>query len=137
MSDRPAPAAPYGPNTAAVRAFLRDLAQQPPVAWAGAAAAYAVSRAGDRFTRADAALGAAIENAGRERARDAVVGPLVQLAGAAAPRVVGDPVDAELLAEAALAAALALIARDLVAADVFTTLYQPFAALVPAPPAPG
>jgi hypothetical protein len=130
-----APAQPYGPNTAAVRAFLRDLAALAPSAWARAARTYAVLAAGDAGTRADAALGAAIENAGLERARDAVVGPVVQLAASAASR--GQPAgaasaaSADPLAEVALAAALALVARGLVPADVFEALYAPFAELVP------
>jgi hypothetical protein len=128
-------AQPYGPNTAAVRAFLRDLAALAPERWARAARVYAALATGDPVVRADAALGAAVENAGLERARDAVVGPLVQLAAAAAPRVPGPPTAPELLAEAALAAALALVARGLVPEESFAALYAPFAELIPPAPA--
>lgn len=127
---------PYGPNTAAVRAFLRDLAALPPAAWARAARVYAALATGDAVVRADAALGAAIENAGLERARDAVVGPIVQLAASAASR--GQPAgaaaatDSEPLAEAALAAALALLARDGLFPESFDALYAPFAEALPA-----
>lgn len=133
------PSQPYGPNTAAVRAFLRDLAALPPPAWARAARSYAVLAAGDAVMRADAALGAAIENAGLERARDAVVGPVVQLAASAASR--GQPAgaasaaSADPLAEAALAAALALMARAGLAPEHFDALYAPFAEALPPPPA--
>ena len=126
--------APYGPNTAAVRAFLRDLARQEPAAWARAALVYAAVSAGTPYVRADAALGAAIENAGLERARDALVGPLVQLASATHARMTAPAVSAEQLAEAALAAALALVARGVLAPELFDTLYAPFEPVVPAPP---
>jgi hypothetical protein len=116
-----------------VRAFLRDLAALPPETWARAARVYAALADSDPVVRADAALGAAIENAGLDRARDAVVGPLVQLAAAAAARLPPPPPAADSLAEAALAAALALVARDLVPRESFDALYAPFAEALPAP----
>jgi hypothetical protein len=123
---------PYGPNTPAVRGFLRDLSALPPATWARAARVWATVAAGDAVVRADAALGAAIENAGLERERDAVVAPLVQLATAAAARLPAPGATADALAEAALAAALALLARGLVPEEAFDALYAPFAAAVPA-----
>ena len=122
---------PYGPNTPAVRAFLRDLAALPPASWARAARIYGALAENEEMVRADAALGAAIENAALERARDAVVPPLVQLAAATAPRVSRPPITADALAEAALAAALALVARGLIPAESFDTLYTPFAEALP------
>ena len=128
-------ARPYGPNTPAVRAFLRDLAAVAPAAWVRAARVYAVLADGEAHRRADTALGAAIENADLGRARDAVVGPVVQLAAAAAARVPPPGADADALAEAALAAALALVARGLVPEESFAALYGPFAEIVPPAPA--
>jgi hypothetical protein len=115
-----------------VRGFLRDLAALPPATWARAARVWGALSGSDAVLRADAALGAAIENSGLERERDAVVAPLVQLAGAAAGRLPAPAPTADALAEAALAAALALLARGLVTEDAFDALYAHFADAIPA-----
>jgi hypothetical protein len=118
---------PYGPNTAAVRDFLRRLADRPGSEWVRAMQTYDRLQATLPFRGADRALGDAIEAGMRNGARDAVVGPIVQLARSKAP----DGVDAELLAESALGAALALVARDMLSAETFATLYGPFAPILP------
>ena len=134
---------PYGPNSAPVRRFLQRFAALRPAEWREAAAAFERLQGAAGFVTADRALAAAITGAGREDARDAVLGPLAQLAQRppdappdASPDASPDgatEVIASLdpAAEAALAALLALIVRDLLTESAFTTLYSPFAALVP------
>lgn len=129
-------AAPYGPNTPAVRRFLQRFAALRPADWDRAARAYAAADGTAALTAADRALAQAVERAGRASERDAVVGPLVQLVRDVplAPTVPGGDAALPLLppvAEAALAALLALVMRDVLPARAFDTLYAPFADLVP------
>ena len=118
---------PYGPNTPAVRAFLRRAAERSAAEWVTAALVYERMQHTLPFRGADHALGQAIERASRESARDAVVAPIVQIARAKAPGGADAPPETvERFAEAALAAALALIARDLLPAETVAILYRPF-----------
>ena len=132
MSDAPtsAPsAAPYGPNTPAVRRFLQRFAALAPADWDAAARAYDAAAGSAAQVAADRALARAVDQAGRQAERDAVVGPLVQLVRGPDHESVAElpPV-----AEAALAALLALVMRDVLPARAFDALYAPFAPLVPA-----
>ena len=137
MSERgagdPGGRVPYGPNTTAVRRFLQRLAALSADEWAAAARAFTDAERAPRFRRADAALGAAIAAAGRESERDAAMRPLLQLvhAGPASGEADGDEPTLDPVAPAAAAAVLALVARDLNPPAAFTTLYAPFAELVP------
>ena len=124
------PAAPYGPQTLAIRRFLQRLAALPAAEWDAAAARFASLQGTPRFAAADRALSAAVAATGREPERDAALGPLLQLVA------VGDAPEGEApelapVAEAALAAVLALLVRDVLPATAFATLYGPFAEVVP------
>ncbi len=110
---------PYGPNTAAIRAFL--------VRFAGLGArdrADVVARYQERvqtraYHAAESALATAIERSGREPLQRALSGPLLQLVQRTdAPRATEvteeDALDGlDPVAEPALAALLALLVRDL------------------------
>jgi hypothetical protein len=119
-----------------VRRFLQRLAALSHDEWKAVAHAFADAEGTPRFRRADVALGSAITGAGREAERDAAMRPLLQLVRAAPDAAApgGEDGDAALdpVAPAAAAAVLALVARDLLHADHFATLYAPFAELVPA-----
>ena len=119
---------PYGPNTPRVRRFLQRAAALAPEAWARAARRYAELQGTAPFIEADYGLGAAIEASGRGFARDAVVRPVVQLA---ASRGRAGEASADDAAEALLAAALALVVIDRLDADLFETLFGPFADAIP------
>jgi hypothetical protein len=143
----PGKAAPYGPNTTAVRRFLQRFAALSAADWAAAARAFDAAERTPRFRRADVALGEAITRAGRDAERDAALRPLLQIVHAA-PEDGDDDGDAPTLdpvAPAAAAAVLALVARDVLPPDAFAALYAPIAPLVPldalgawpvSPPAP-
>jgi hypothetical protein len=130
------PAFPYGPNTPAVRQFLRQLA-----GLGTGARTDVVTRHTDRCTsRAwqtdETVLGATIERAGRADAQQAIAGPLLQLVRRSdAPAATGDDVEAldhlDPIAEPALAALLVLVVVDLLPPDVAERLYAPFAVVIP------
>ena len=145
-SERSASAAPYGPNTLAVRRFLQRFAALAPDEWSAAAAAYDALQRTPAFRGADRALGAAVARAGRETERDAALGPLLQLVRLPHPAAPGAAAgdDANVIdvaaaaplapvAEAALAAVLALLVHDVLAPGAFATLYAPFAERIPPP----
>lgn len=131
--------APYGPQTVEIRRFLQRFAALAPAQWAQATAAYDALQATPRFPAADRALASAVARTGRESLRDAALGPLVQLLelapthepSDAAPAAPDAPAPLAPVAEAALAAVLALLVRDVLGATAFTTLYEPFATLIP------
>jgi hypothetical protein len=129
----PEGAQPYGPNTTAVRRFLQRLAALPAEEWDAAAAEWAQAAGSVAVQRADRALQAVIERAGREGERDAALGPLLQLVRLPDPPGHGpdDPPPLAAVAEPAAAAVLALVARDLLPAAAFDALYAPFARRIP------
>ena len=130
--DEPRDAQPYGPNTPAVRAFLRQIAERPTADWVTAALVYERMQHTLPFRGADHLLGQAIERGDREAARDAIVAPVVQIAKAKTPGGADAPPEsAERFAEAALAAALALVARDLMTPETVSILYRPFERMAP------
>jgi hypothetical protein len=119
---------PYGPGTTGIRRFLQHAAALGGEDWALVIARHEASAATAVGQRADRALGAAIENAGLQLERDALVGPVIQLA----QRVGGtDEAAWEPAAEALLSASLALLASHLLEPSTLTTLYAPFAPLIP------
>jgi len=118
---------PYGTNTPAVRRFLQRFAALDSQQWAEAATAFETLERTPEFMAADRALGLAIERSDLVAARDAVVGPLLQLVRPAD----GDASTVHPVAAAALSALLALVARDVLDATTFATLYRAFDALVP------
>ena len=121
----PPPAAPYGPNTPAIRRFLQRFAALGETEWDAAAAAFAALEPTRRFAAADRALADVVERLGRGRERDAVVGPILQIT-----RPCGDTGEPHPVAAAALAAALALLVHDALPEPDFATLYAPFASLI-------
>ncbi len=120
----PVSAAPYGPQTAAVRRFLQRFAALAPGEWDAAADAYAAVAGTVAAVAADRDLARAVERAGRTAERDAVLGPLAQL-------VRRDDDALHPVAEAALAALLALVVRDVLPPRAFAALYAPFEATIP------
>ena len=117
---------PYGPNTSRVRRFLVQLAAL------GEADRNAVCGEYDRLSRtstwaaAEAELGRIMEASGRSELQTALSGPFLQLVGS------GDTEDAPgQIAEPALGAVLAIVLSDLLPAEQFTTLYEPFARTIP------
>ncbi|AHG91234.1 hypothetical protein J421_3697 [Gemmatirosa kalamazoonensis] len=125
MDPAPAPTAPYGPNTPAIRRFLQRFAALGEAEWDAAAATFATLEPTRRFAAADRALADVVERLDRTRERDAVVGPILQITR---PRgASGEP---HPVAAAALAAALGLLVRDALPEPDFATLYAPFASLI-------
>ena len=132
------PALPYGPNTPAVRHFLRQLA-----GLGTSARVDVVTRHGSTCTTrawqaAETVLGTTIERAGRADAQQAIAGPLLQLVRRGDAPTGTDADDAALdqlepIAEPALAALLVLIVADLLPAEVAERLYAPFASVIPWP----
>jgi hypothetical protein len=117
-------AGPYGPNTPRVRRFLQHAAALAPAEWDEAVRRYRDLSTSAPWVEADYHLGAAIETSGRVAARDALVPPVLRLAAARAG-------DEDAGAEALLGALLALVVADRLDADLFETLYAPFAPSIP------
>lgn len=127
---------PYGPNTAAIRAFL--------VRFAGLGThdrAAVVARYEDRVnTRtyhvAESALATAIERSGREPLQQALSGPLLQLVRRADTTPATEPTEENALdgldavAEPALAALLALLVRDLLDEAQLEQVYGAFSTAI-------
>ena len=128
-------AAPYGPQTPAIRRFLQRFAALPSAEWDAAADAYASGLETAAYVAADRDLARAVERAGRTAERDAVLGPLAQLVRVdradAGLAELDAPVDMHPAAEAALAALLALVVRDVLSPRAFAVLYGPFAGIIP------
>jgi nucleoside-diphosphate-sugar epimerase len=139
---------PYGPHTAAIRAFLRDLAALDSAQHAAAMTRWTQQVGTPEFVRADRLLGEVLVRAGREAERDAAAGPLLQLlraprdAAAARqsplPSAIADhdtehaaPDTLDPIAEPALAALMALIVHDLLPPDAFETLTHALREVVP------
>lgn len=125
---------PYGPQTAAIRAFLRDLAALDLAEHTAAVTRWTEQVGTPAFARADRLLGEVLIRAGREAERDAAAGPLLQMLRPAEPeQVSGDVANDALdpIAEPALAALMALLVRDLLPNDAFETLTAALRPLVP------
>jgi hypothetical protein len=128
---------PYGPQTPAIRAFLRALAALDATARHAAVEAWQAMADTPALQRADRLLGEVLARAGREAERDAAAGPLLQLVRTATPGP--DATDAnppaspalDPLAEPALASLMALVVRDLLPPATFDVLVAPLAAIVP------
>ncbi len=136
--DAVGPAAPYGPNTPAVRHFLRQLAGLGTSARADVVSRHASTCTTREWHMAETVLGTTIERAGRSDAQQAIAGPLLQLmrrsdapADTRADDAALDQLDP--IAEPALAALLVLIVADLLPAEVAERLYAPFASVIPWP----
>ncbi|MDF1502021.1 hypothetical protein [Roseisolibacter sp. H3M3-2] len=132
MTAPPPPAAPYGPQTLAIRRFLQRLAALPAAAWDEAAARHEAAQGSPRFAAAARVLAAAVAATQREPERDAALGPLLQLVAVPTDDPAPDAApELAPVAEAALAAVLALLVRDVLSATAFATLYAPFAEAIP------
>ena len=128
-------AQPFGPQSAEIKRFLRDLAALSPEQHDEVCAAWSVLRQTPAFARADRALGEAMVRANREAERDAAAGPLVQMlrleAGSHDPsKASDDTANLDPIAEPALAALMALVVRDVLPNDVFAELVRPLSKLV-------
>jgi len=121
---------PYGPQTASIRAFLRDLATLDVNAHHDVVQRWTAITGTPAFVRADRTLGEVLIRAGREAERDAAAGPLLQMMRVADAPSEHEPLDP--IAEPALAALMALLVRDLLPADLFDTLTEPLRALITA-----
>jgi nucleoside-diphosphate-sugar epimerase len=115
----------YGPQTAAIRDYLRAVAALTPEAHARVLQSWRNTSGSQSFARADRALGEAMVRANREAERDAAAGPLLQMMRT--PREPGDAADAtapdlDPIAEPALAGLMALVVRDVLPAEVFDEL---------------
>ena len=126
---------PYGPATPAVRRFLVRLAALGPSEREQVVTRHAAESLTRPWHHAENALGTLIERSGRSNAQEAVSGPLLQLVrrhDAPPPSSEAEALQAlDPLAEPALAALLALMMQDLMTPHDFTTLYAPFAELIP------
>jgi hypothetical protein len=132
------PALPYGPNTPAVRHFLRQLAGLGTSARTDVVTRHTVACTTRDWQAAETVLGTTIERAGRAEAQQAIAGPLLQLVRRGdAPAETGTDDEAldqlDPIAEPALAALLVLIVADLLPAEVAERLYAPFAPVIPWP----
>ncbi len=116
-------AQPYGPQTADIRAFLRDLAALSAAQHAQVCALWEAARVDPAFARADRALGEAVVRLHRESERDAAAAPLLQMLRGSDSDTSDAPLDP--IAEPALAALMALVVRDTLPEDVFRLLVQP------------
>ncbi len=139
---------PYGPHTADVRAFLRDLASMSEDAMVVVCGQWERLRSQTEFARADRTLGETIVRADREAERDAAAGPLLRMmrareaarSGADSDDNTADSGRTDTLAEQplhpisepALAALMALIVRDLLPREVFAVLTSPLRDIVAA-----
>ncbi len=129
-------AQPYGPQTAAVRDYLRALAALTPDAHARVVQTWREHSASTAFARADRALGEAMVRANREAERDAAAGPLLQMMRSENALDTGDAKnnaspDLDPIAEPALAGLMALVVRDVLPSDVFDELTRAVATEVP------
>jgi hypothetical protein len=129
---------PYGPNSAAIRRFLVQLAGLGVADRARVVMAYGLQSTGRPWMAAEQAMAEAITRGDREGYRDALSGPLMQLVripGSAEPITDEEALATlEPIAEPALAALLALVVGDLIPEEALTTLLAPFAGVVDARP---
>lgn len=128
-------AQPYGPQSAEIRRFLRDLAALSPEAHDAVCAQWHVLRQTPAFARADRALGEAMVRANREAERDAAAGPLLQMlrlddAATSGQQSTDTPAVFDPIAEPALAALMALVVRDVLPEEMFAELVRPLGSLV-------
>jgi hypothetical protein len=140
VTDESGSRGPYGPATPTIRRFLVQLAGLGASGRSAALARFDAHVDAPAWLKAERILGDTIERAGRAEARDTLAGPLLQLVRraptdqAATDSAVdeADPLAGlDPIAEPALAALMALLVRDLLPADVFATLYHPFADEIP------
>lgn len=121
---------PYGPQSAAIRAFLVHFAGLGADDRARVVAAHHALADSREWHSAERQLADVVERSGRENFRDALSGPLLQLVrvpGRALPTDEAEGLDAlDPVAEPALAALLALLVSDLLAASAARTLLAPF-----------
>ena len=131
-----ADAQPYGPQTAEIRAFLRELSMLSAPAHARVCARWEQLRGQEGFARADRALGETMVRLNREAERDAAAGPLMQMmrledpsrdSGVSANEAAAVPT-LDPIAEPALAALMATLLRDGLPEETFALLMSPFAA---------
>jgi hypothetical protein len=135
FSPPPAPL-PYGPATLAIRKFLQRLAALNAGAEAQVMKRFADASETRSFRAAEVAVGVAIERSGRGAEQAALAGPLLQLVKTregdlSSPAATDPSVDLRPIAEPALAALLALMMRDVLPANEFAELYEPFAVAIP------
>ncbi len=128
-------AQPYGPQSAEIKRFLRDLAALSQEAHDAVCAEWHAVRQTPAFARADRALGEAMVRANREAERDAAAGPLLQMlrlepVSEGPNQAPDEPPPLDPIAEPALAALMALVVRDLLPDDVFAVLVRPVESLV-------
>jgi hypothetical protein len=128
----------YGPNTALVQHFLERLEAMPPRGMFRAVWRWRVKIVPPRWFEAEDALGRAFTSADRYRHRKRALDQLATVFEHAAwfravPtfEVLG-PASVPAAHYIAATALGALVARDLLRDEVFTTLYEPFAEMVPA-----
>jgi hypothetical protein len=127
---------PYGPNTAAIRAFLVRFAGLGAHDRAAVVAQYAARVHGRVYHAAESALATAIERSGREPLQQALSGPLLQLVRRADAPQTTEPTEETALdgldpvAEPALAALLALLVRDLLDDAHMEQLYGAFSSVI-------
>jgi hypothetical protein len=125
---------PYGPESAAVRRFLAQLAGLSAADRSRVVALHATHAASRNWIAAEDAMAEAFVRSDRESLRDALGGPLMQLVRLpdAAATIREDEALASLdpIAESALAALLALVVRDLLAPAHVATLLAPFASVI-------
>ncbi len=131
---------PYGPNSAAIRRFLVQLAGLGTIDRARVATRYDALSGSRGWSDAERHLAEAITRADREGFRDALSGPLLQLVRRPEAAPVSDTsTDEDALAaldpvaEPALAALLALVVDDLLDDRTRDTLRQPFEGVLDAP----
>jgi hypothetical protein len=132
-------AAPYGPQTAAIRHYLVRLAGLSRSDRLQVVAAYASHQQSAAFQHAEDELAVVMERSGREDARAALSGPLLQLVKRAPVTADSDRDvestdalhDMDPVAEPALAALLALLVRDLLPDEAFRALTAPMALVLP------
>lgn len=121
---------PYGPQSAAIRAFLVQFAGLSADDRARVVAAHASQAETRAWMSAERLLAETVARSDRDAYRDALSGPLLQLVrrpGVATPSTDEEAIEAlDPVAEAALAALLALLVQDLLAPDVVRTLCAPF-----------
>ncbi len=119
-----AAALPYGPQTAEIRAYLRDLAATTHAQRERVCKEWTAVRATPAFARADRALGEAIVRVHRESERDAAAAPLLQMMRQPGSEM-RENTAMEPVAEPALAALMALVVRDALPDEVFQLLVEP------------
>lgn len=119
---------PYGPQTAQIRTFLRELAALDVAQHDEVVTRWTAHMATPAFVRADRQLGDVLVRAGREAERDAAAGPLLQMMRSAEADTSRETLDP--ITEPALAALMALLVRDLLPADSFAAVTSPLREIV-------